>query len=82
MATTRLSKKNQPEEGAQEAPAQRKPVEGRYRLQVDRQTKGSYATFEAAEAAGLKIKKNYPVVQVGVYDQVESVSKIIELPQS
>jgi hypothetical protein len=37
-------------------------------------------TFEAAEAAGLVIKKEHPVVQVAVYDGVESASKIIELP--
>jgi hypothetical protein len=79
---TRLSKKNQPEEAEQETATQRKPAEGRYRLQVDRQTKASYSTFEAAESAGLKIKKSYPVVQVGIYDQVESVSKLIELPKS
>ena len=66
---TRLSKKNQGDE-AQEAPTQRKQAEGRYRLQVDRQTKATYPTWEAAEKAGLAIKKSYPVVQVGVYDHV------------
>jgi hypothetical protein len=80
--TTRLSKKNQPEESAQEPPSQRKQAESRYRLQVDRQTKVSYSTWEAAEKAGLAIKKKYPVVQVSVYDQVESVNKIIQLPES
>jgi hypothetical protein len=45
---------------------------------VDRQTKGSYQTAEAAEQAGLVIKKGYPIVQVGVYDSVECVNKIIE----
>ena len=53
---------------------------GRFRLQVDRQTKASYATYEAAEKAGLGIKKEHPIVQVAVYDGVESVNKIIELP--
>jgi hypothetical protein len=53
---------------------------GRFRLQVDRQTKASYATYEAAEAAGKAIKKDYPILQVAVYDGVESVNKIIELP--
>jgi hypothetical protein len=71
----------QPEESAQALVTQRKrPDDGRFRLQVDRQTKGSYATYEAAEAAGLAIKKDYPIVQVAVYDGVESVNKIIELP--
>jgi hypothetical protein len=47
---------------------------------VDRQTKGSYATFEAAETAGKGIKKSYPILQVAVYDGIKSVNKIIELP--
>jgi hypothetical protein len=45
---------------------------------VDRQTKGSYATYEAAEAAGVAIKKAYPILQVAVYDSIEGVNKIIE----
>jgi hypothetical protein len=70
-----------PEETIPERVTQRKPVDsGRFRLQVDRQTKGSYATYEAAEKAGLAIKKEHPLVQVAVYDGVESVNKIIELP--
>ena len=69
------------EEPAQEHFGQRKrPEVGRFRLQVDRQTKGSYATFDDAEGAGLAIKKGYPVVQVSVYDATEAVNKIIELP--
>jgi hypothetical protein len=57
-----------------------KPDSGRFRLQVDRQTKMFFGTFEAAEAAGIGIKKNHPMVQVAVYDGMESVNKIIELP--
>jgi len=53
---------------------------GRFRLQVDRQTKASYATYEAAEKAGLGIKKEHPILQVAVNDGVKGVSKIIELP--
>jgi hypothetical protein len=69
------------DEPGQESHSQRKrPEEHRFRLQVDRQTKGSYATYEAAEAVGMAIKKQHPVVQVAVYDGVESASKIIELP--
>jgi hypothetical protein len=70
-----------PEESVPEPVTQRRQADsGRFRLQVDRQTKGSYATYEAAEAAGRGIKKHYPIVQVAVYDGVESVNKIIELP--
>ena len=70
-----------PEESVPEPVTQRKHADiGRFRLQVDRQTKASYATYEAAEKAGLGIKKEHPVVQVVIYDGVESVNKIIELP--
>jgi hypothetical protein len=49
-------------------------------LQVDRQTKRSYATAEAAEKAGMVIKKEYPIVRVSVYDSLETANTIIELP--
>ena len=49
-------------------------------LQVDRQTKDSFATYEEAEAAGLTIKRRHPVVQVSIYDTVKSENTIIELP--
>jgi hypothetical protein len=69
------------EEPAQEHLGQRKrPESGRFRLQVDRQTKASYANYDDAEGAGLAIKKGYPVVQVSVYDATDAVNKIIELP--
>jgi hypothetical protein len=58
----------------------KRPERGRYYLQVDRQTKGSYAALEAAQAAALTIKKNYPVVQVSVYDSVEHTHALIEAP--
>lgn len=56
----------------------KRPETGRYLLQVDRQTKGSYASAEAAETAGLVIKKRHPVVRVTVYDSVDCNSKLIE----
>jgi hypothetical protein len=58
----------------------RRPLSGRFHLQVDRQAKRSYATLEAAEEAGLVIKRQHPVVQVAVYDSVDFVDKIIQLP--
>ena len=70
-----------PEEPAQELFSQRRrPETGQFLLQVDRQTKASFATFEAAETAGLVIKKSFPVVRVAIYDAVTCVNKIIELP--
>ena len=84
MASRPEIKVNKPapaEEAAQEAPNQKAKKEaGNYRLQVDRQTKASYLTQEAAEAAGLVIKKGHPIVQVSIYNSAEGVNKIIELP--
>src|SRR5215475_8552286 len=62
------------------SPQPKRPEVGRYLLQVDRQTKSSYGTAQAAEAAGVLIKKNHPIVQVSVYDTVDAVNKLIDLP--
>jgi hypothetical protein len=71
-----------PEEPIQDLVTPRKrPGSGRFCLQVDRQTKESYTTYEAAEAAGLAIKKAYPILQLAVYDGIDGVYKIIELPK-
>jgi hypothetical protein len=79
--TRTLTGKSDQEGPAQESFSQRKrPENGQFRLQVDRQTKGSYATSEAAEAAGLAIKNSHPIVQVTVYDIVASTNKTIDLP--
>jgi hypothetical protein len=81
QGTKTMTMASAPEESVPEPVTQRKPADsGRFRLQVDRQTKGSYATYEAAETAGQGIKKHYPILQVAVYDDVERVNKIIELP--
>ena len=81
QSTTTITMPSAPEESVPEPVTQRKRVDGgRFRLQVDRQTKASYATYEAEEKAGLGIKKEHPMLQVAIYDGVESVNKIIELP--
>jgi len=49
-------------------------------LQVDRQTKNSYTTSEAAQSVALAIKTGYPIVQVSVYDSVEHTHTIVEVP--
>jgi hypothetical protein len=41
---------------------------------------GSPLEAEAAEKAGLGVKKEHPILQVAVYDGVESENKTIELP--
>jgi len=61
--------------------SQRRPLElGRYLLQVDRQTKGSYMTSNAAQSAALVIKTGHPIVQVSVYDAVDNTNTIVEAP--
>jgi len=81
--TKTITKRADPEESPPEQFGQKKrPEKGPFRLQVDRQTKDSFATFEDAEAVGLAIKKRHPIVQVTVYDTVKSENKIIELPAS
>jgi hypothetical protein len=81
QTSTTITMPSAPEESVPEPVTQRKRVDGgRFRLQVDRQMKNSYATYEAAEKVGLGIKKEHPILQVAVYDSVEGVNKIIELP--
>ena len=86
MATRQIkmpvsAKKDSSEQDVEEVFSQRKrPELGRFLLQVDRQTKGSYATSEAAQAAAMVIKKNYPVVKVSVYDSVDNSNTLVEAP--
>ena len=78
-----LTKELDAEETAPEVLSQRrKPDVGQFRLQVDRQTKASFTTLEAAEEAGMIIKRAHPVVRVSVYDAVECLNRIIELPKT
>jgi hypothetical protein len=56
----------------------KRPERGRYLLQVDRQTKGSYTTVESAQAAASKIKNAYPIVQVSIYDSVDNSHTLVE----
>jgi len=59
------------------APAQGERPENQFRLQVDRQTKASYATYEAAEAAGLALKASHPILHVAVHDAKTGVNRVI-----
>jgi hypothetical protein len=74
------AKKDSDEEVVEVFSQSKRPERGRYLLQVDRQTKGSYAEMEVAQAAALAIKKSYPVVQVSVYDSVEHTYTMTEAP--
>ncbi|MGN6749533.1 MAG: hypothetical protein ACTHJS_13155 [Xanthobacteraceae bacterium] len=83
MATRQIKKpaKDNSEPEIEEISSQRKrPERGRYLVLVDRQTKNSYTTSEAAQVAALAIKKAHPVVQVSVYDGVDNTHTLVELP--
>ena len=69
------------EKEAEDVSAQSKrPEIGRYLLQVDRQTKGSDKTSEAAQSAALAIKTSYPIVKVSIYDNVNNSHTLVKLP--
>jgi hypothetical protein len=68
------------EEPAENYGQRRRPERGPFWLQVDRQTKETYTTFEEAAAAGLGIKQAHPIIQVAVYDTIKSENTLIELP--
>jgi hypothetical protein len=73
--------KDNSDKEAEEVFSQRKRLEsGRYLLRVDKQTKDSYKTSEAAQSAALEIKKAYPIVQVSIYDSVDNSIRLVELP--
>ncbi len=81
MATRKMKMPEQTEADSEEQFSQRKrPEFGRYILQVDRQTKGSYQTVETAQSAGLAIKKEYPILHVTIYDSVECTSTTLASP--
>jgi hypothetical protein len=73
--------KRDAEEGNGKMPSQRRrPESGRYLLQVDRQTKSSFQTFDAARIAGLGIKKTNPILQVTIYDSVDYSATLVDAP--
>jgi hypothetical protein len=81
MAPRQMKMPAKTESEPEEHLSQRKrPELGRYLLQVDRQTKGSYQTVETAESAGLAIKKEYPILHVTVYDSIDCASTVLALP--
>jgi hypothetical protein len=74
------AKENYDKEAEEVVSQRRRPESGRYFLQVDKQTKSSYKTSEAAQSAALEIKKAYPIVLVSIYDSVDNSVRLVELP--
>ena len=76
MATKKINMPSK-EPASEEAPVRKgqlRPRQERYLLQVDRQTKKSFAAAEEARKAGEAVKKAYPMVMVSIYDTAKSVS--------
>jgi len=63
-------------------PQQRQPEAGRYYLEIDRQTKRSFKTSEAARAAAHEIKARFPALQVSVYDSTSKSRNMVDVPKS
>ena len=77
MATITVKKPDKPEDDVQKV-GQRRPKVERYRLEVDRQTKASFSSFDEAENAGKAIKKAHSIVNVTIYDAESYERKIID----
>src|SRR5215469_10702391 len=60
-----------------ERPPQRQPDTERYQLQIDRQTKRSFKTPEAAQTMALEIKARFPILQVSIYDSTVMVCPLV-----
>jgi hypothetical protein len=62
-------------------PQQEQPGTERYLLQIDRQTKRSFKTPEAALSAALEIKARFPHLQVCIYDSVSNSLDVVTVPK-
>ena len=60
--------------------ANKVPSEG-YVLEIDGKFKTEFETSEAAMKAALELKKNYPQIQVNVYDAKEHARTLVELTE-
>jgi hypothetical protein len=57
---------------------QSQPETERYLLQIDRQTKRSFKTPEAARSAAMEIKARFPALQVSIYDDVSKSRTVVD----
>jgi len=58
------------------------PLVEQFHVAVDRQMKSGYGTYEAADKAARAIKKQFPQLQVTVYDAKERRHTTIDLPKA
>ena len=79
MPAKKVAKPEQPEE---DRSRQQQPDTERYQLQIDRQTKRSFKTSEAARSAAQEIKARFPALQVSVYDSTTKSRTMVDVPKS
>jgi len=58
-------------------PPNTSPTEG-FSLEVDGKIKSQHPTFEAATTTGAELKRNFPMLQVAVYDVVATTRTPVE----
>ena len=78
-ARTTLKRPERPDLEPARPKGQTRPIEERFPLRVDGQTKCSFSSKETAVIAGAKIKKAYSVVVVTVVDTEEHTTEIINV---
>jgi hypothetical protein len=66
------------EPAVQERPKQNQQEPERYLLQIDRQTKRSFKTPEAARSAAMEIKARFATLQVSIYDDVSKSRTVVD----
>ena len=66
------------EETEDEQPKQSRSQNERYLLQIDRQSKRSFKTPEAARLAAMEIKSRFPTLQVSIYDTVSRSRTVVD----
>ena len=79
---TPIKKVANAEQTEEERPHQRQHDTDRYLLQIDRQTKRSFKTPEAAQAMALEVKARFPILQVSIYDSVSISRTVVDVPRS
>jgi hypothetical protein len=75
LARPTLTKPEQPT--AEKPKDQARPMEERFLLRVDGQTKRSFSSKDPAMAAGSAIKKAFPIVAVTVEDTKDGTIELI-----
>jgi hypothetical protein len=76
IARPTLTKPEQP--AAEKPKGQARPIDERYLLRVDGQTKRSFSSKESAMTAGSAIKKAFPIVAVTVEDTEDRTIEVVK----